>query len=432
MPGPITVSKVAEAATKVRPMAHDLGQMLPFEVESAAHNPYVSQVDELAQATFDLPKSDRPKLVIVGIGRTPPLTTQSLIEQATKRGMVPGDDVIATRYADLRVGKQRGFVRMAAGTGADGMVLAGQGQRALFLFRGGGNLKDVHFDKIAKIQSVEGATALTDLDAIRRLGSKSITNDVLLRAGVALPETEAVHGAGSAIAAFDRITTRFGADTAVLKKVNSLGGKDVHFVRTHDDIRRVINAEPDADYVMQEYLAAAKDQDIRVHGTWNAARGDYDLPNSYVRNRNATQLTPNLANGGFPTNYILSPWEEDQVRRSMLALAGGSSRPPLHIGLDLFPRRSITASVVEDNMRLQQAASVGSVERAMAMAESRDTAVVGEAASSAGTKGTEIVLGAGENPVTANMLREITRMRGDQDIFGGARDARHAIPTRWD
>ncbi|MCW2922690.1 MAG: RimK-like ATP-grasp domain, partial [Thermoleophilia bacterium] len=397
MPGPINVSAIAEAAVRVRPpVAAAAEAMLPFGDDAAralsgtAATGFDRELADMMQLTLDMPRSQRPRIVIVGIGRTPPLTTQSIIEQAAAKGLVPGGDIIATRYADLRIGKERGFVRLAKGTGADGMVVAGQGQQALFLFRGGGNLKPYHLEKIAKIQTVEGATALTDLSAIERLGSKDATNAVLEKIGSPLAATIPVRGADQAISAFDQITTRFGDTTAVLKKVNSLGGKDVHFVTSHDQIREVIAREPDAGFVMQEFLPAAKDQDIRVHGVYDAATGRYRLPNSYVRNRNAFQLTPNLANGGFPTNYILSPWEEQEVLRAMDALAAGSEHPPLHVGLDLFPRKAITASAVERNHRLQEAVRAGTMSLDEAVAASRDTVVIGEAATSAGTKGTEL------------------------------------------
>jgi hypothetical protein len=366
---------------------------------------------DAVQLALDLPRELRPRVVIVGIGRNPPKTTASLIEHAAQRGMVPGEDIIATRYRDLRVGKDRGFVRMAQGTGADGLVLAGQGQQSLFLFRGGGNLKDAHLRKIAMIQSVDGATALTDLGFIQRAGSKSITNDRLRDAGLALAETIPVHGREQAIAAFDKITGAFDADTAVLKKVNSLGGKDVHFVTSHDDIERVIASDPDADFVMQEFLPFAKDQDVRVHMVWSHQAQDFEVANSYVRNRVAFQPTPNLANGGYPTNYVLSPWEQEQALASARVLAQGSPHAPLHVGLDFFPRHAITASTVERNAKLQTALANGSISFDDAIRGSRDTVVIGEAASSAGTKGTELVLGEGINPVTRRMVDEIIHIR---------------------
>lgn len=421
------VSAATQAALRVAPrtIGGAAEAMLPGldEAGRSAGAAFEREARDLVQLTLDLPQAARPRVVIVGIGRTPPPTTQSIVDEAAKLGMVPGEDIIVTRYADLRVGKDRGFVRLAAGTGADGMVVAGQGREALFLFRGGGNLKDPHLRKIGLIQSVDGATALTDLNAIRRLGSKDVTNEVLLREGLALAETVAVRGADDAIAAFERITTRFGADTAVLKKVNSLGGKDVHFVKSAEDIRSVIARDPEAGYVMQEFLPAAKDQDIRVHGVWNQLKGAYELPNTYVRNRNAFELTPNLANGGYPTNYVLSPWEEDQVLRAMNALAKDSPHPPLHIGLDLFPRRTITASVVERNKSLQELLATGALGREEAIARSADTAVIGEAASSAGTKGTELVLGPGNNPVTSSMMAEVARIREHGFSVTGTIDA---------
>lgn len=419
MAGPVNVSAIAEAAVRVRPRA-------AVQVAEEALLPFASGSDDLTrssgaaydrdfadqlQLALDLPSSTRPRVVIVGIGRTPPKTTQSLIEQAAARGLVPGDDIISTRYADLRVGKQRGFVRLAEGTGADGMVLAGQGREALFLFRGGGNLRAPQLDKIAMIQSVDGATALTDLSFIERAGSKAITHDRLKEAGLALADTIPVHGADESIAAFDRITGRFGSDVAVLKKVNSLGGKDVHFVRSHDEIRGVIAKDPDADFIMQEFLPHAKDQDVRTHMVWNSDARDFEVANSYVRNRNPFHLTPNLANGGYPTHYVLSPWEEHQALESARVLAQGSSRPPLHVGLDFFPRQPITASTVERHHELQEAVRLGTMTREAAMAASADTAVIGEAASSAGTKGTELVLGNGVNPVTSRMVDEIVKSR---------------------
>jgi glutathione synthase/RimK-type ligase-like ATP-grasp enzyme len=420
MAGITNVSAIAKAAVRVsEPVAARAAQdALPFvtaadDVLRTVGGALERDTADAVQLALNLPAAQRPRLVLVGIGRTPPKTTQSLIEEAAKRGMVPGEDIIATRYADLRVGKDRGFVRLAQGTGADGMVLAGQGRDSLFLFRGGGNLRESHLAKIGAIQAVDGATALTDLSFIQRAGSKAITNDRLEEAGLALADTISVKGADESIAAFDKITGRFGTDTAVLKKVNSLGGKDVHFVRSHDDIRNVIAADPDAGFVMQEFLPAAKDQDIRVHMVFDRDAGDFQVANAYVRNRNAGQLTPNLANGGFPTGYTLSPWEEHQALESARVLAQGSPTPPLHVGMDFFPRRPITASVVERNAQLAQDVRDGVKTLDAAMAESADSVVIGEAASSAGTKGTEIVLGEGNNPVVSQMIDEVVKLRND-------------------
>lgn len=365
----------------------------------------------VATAEHALQSVARPRIVIVGIGKTPPQTTRSLIEEAVRRGLEPGVDIIATSYADLRVGAKGGFVRLADGTGADGLVLAGQGQQSLFLFRGGGNLRDSHLRKIGAIQAVDGATAITDLSFIQRAGSKATTYDLLHAAGLSLAETQTVRTADEAVAAFDAITGRFGSQTAVLKKVNSLGGKDVHFVTSHDEVRAVIAKEPGATYVMQEYLPHARDQDVRVHLVWNHATGDFEVANSYVRNRTAFHATPNLANGGFPTTYTLSPWEEQQAREAARALAADSAHPPVHIGLDFFPRAPITASTVERNAALQEQIATGAITRAEAIAQGRDSVVIGEAASSAGTKGTEIVLGEGNNPVAQRIVDEILHIR---------------------
>lgn len=417
MPGPLNVSAIAEAAVRVVPRAGQyVDQPLPLatltdDVLRTSGTSFERDAADAVQLALDAPQALRPRVVIVGIGRTPPKTTQSLIEHAAQRGLVPGDDIISTRYRDLRVGKDRGFVRLAEGTGADGLVLAGQGREALFLFRGGGNLKDQHLRKIGMIQSVDGATALTDLSFIERAGSKAITYDKLKAAGLALADTIPVRGADESIAAFDRITGRFGADTAVLKKVNSLGGKDVHFVQSHDDIRRVIANDPDADFVMQEFLPYAKDQDVRVHMVYNRELGDFEIQNAYVRNRNAFQLTPNLANGGYPTNYIPSPWEAEQALESARVLSQGSPHMPLHVGLDFFPRQPITASTVERNAKLVDAVASGTMSRQAAIGAAKDTVVIGEAASSAGTKGTELVLGEGINPVTRRMVDEIMHVR---------------------
>ncbi len=417
MAGPMNVSAIAEAAVRVVPRGGGSVQhALPFataadDVIRTAGTTFDRDAADVIQLAASSPQSMRPRVVIVGIGRTPPKTTQSIIEAAVKRGMVPGEDIISTNYASLRVGKDRGFVRLAEGTGADGMLLAGKGRETLFLFRGGGNLKDTHLDKIAAIQSVEGATALADLGFIQRAGSKSITYDRLKDAGLALADTIPVRGTDEAAAAFDRITGRFGAETAVLKKVNSLGGKDVHFVTSHDDIAKVIAKDPDADFVMQEFLPHAKDQDVRVHMVWSHEKQDFEVANSYVRNRNAFQLTPNLANGGFPTHYELSPWEHEQAIAAARVLAEGSPHAPLHVGMDFFPRQPITASTVERNAKLQQALAAGQISRSEALERSRDTVVIGEAASSAGTKGTELVLGEGVNPVTSRMVDEIMHIR---------------------
>lgn len=434
MAGPMNVSALAEAAVRVRPAA-------AARVAEQATLPFVTATDDLSrhsgaaferdasdlvQLTLDMPVQQRPRVVIVGIGRTPPKTTQSLVEHAARRGLVPGEDIISTRYADLRVGAQRGFVRMAEGTGADGMVLAGQGREALFLFRGGGNLKEPHLRKIAMIQSVQGATALTDLSFIERAGSKAITYERLKEAGLALADTIPVRGVDESIAAFDQITGRFGADTAVLKKVNSLGGKDVHFVRSHDDIRGVIAKDPDAEFVMQEFLPYAKDQDVRVHMVWNSDAKDFEVANAYVRNRLPFHQTPNLANGGYPTNYLLSPWEEQQALSSARVLAHGTESPPLHVGLDFFPRQPITASVVERNHFAQEAVRLGTMPREVAVHSTRDSVVIGEAASSAGTKGTELVLGEGVNPVTSRMVDEIVKARlAPGAVDDAARAVRH-------
>ncbi len=386
MPAPAAMSPVVEAALRTT------GRV----VETAEH---------AMQAVA------RPRIVIVGIGKTPPQTTRTLIEEAVKRGLEPGVDIIATRYADLRVGVDGGFVRLAEGTGADGLVLAGQGQQSLFLFRGGGNLTAQHMRKIGAIQAVDGATAITDLSFIQRAGSKSTTYDLLHAAGLSLAETQTVRSADEAIAAFDTITGRFGAQTAVLKKVNSLGGKDVHFVTSHEEIRAVIAREPNATYVMQEYLPHARDQDVRVHLVWNHESGDFEVANSYIRNRTPFQPTPNLANGGYPTTYALSPWEEAQALRAARALAAGSPHPPVHVGLDFFPRAPITASTVERNAALREQIASGAISRAEAIAQGADSVVIGEAASSAGTKGTEIVLGEGNNPVARRIIDEIMHIR---------------------
>lgn len=423
MAGPVSISAVTEAATRIAPRAGTsiVKQTLPLTFASRADDlirsvgsPLERDAETALQLAFDLPSAKRPRIVFVGIGRTPPKTTQSLIEQAVKRGLVPGEDIIATRYRDLRVGKNRGFVRLAPQTGADGLVLAGQGQESLFLFRGGGNLSESNLKKIAMIQGVEGATALTDLSFIERAGSKALTFERLSEAGLDLPKTISIHGPDEAVRAFDDITAGVGTRQAVLKKVNSLGGKDVHFVRSHDDIERIVAQDPEAGYVMQEYLPHARDQDVRVHMVWNREAEDFEIANSYVRNRTAFARTPNLANGGYPTNYILSPWEEHQALEAARVLAQGSSHPPLHVGLDLFPRRPITAGVIEDNARLADEVRTGVRTLDDAMAASTETAAIGEAASSAGTKGTEIVLGEGNNPVTERMVNEIllTRSQG--------------------
>ncbi|MCW2921692.1 MAG: putative alpha-L-glutamate ligase [Thermoleophilia bacterium] len=417
MAGPINVSAIAEAAVRVVPRAGETAQhALPFvtagdDVIRTVGTTFDRDAADAIQLAMDAPQAMRPRVVIVGIGRTPPKTTQSLIEAAVKQGMVPGEDIISTNYASLRVGKDRGFVRLAEGTGADGMLLAGKGRETLFLFRGGGNLKETHFNKIAAIQSVDGATALTDLGFIQRAGSKSITNDRLKAAGLALADTIPVTGKAEAVAAFDKITQRFGADTAVLKKVNSLGGKDVHFVQSHDDIAKVIAADPEADFVVQEFLPFAKDQDIRVHMVWSSEKQDFEIANSYVRNRKVGGMTPNLANDGFPTHYELSPWEQEQAIKAARVLAEGSPHAPLHVGLDFFPRQAITASTVERNAKLQQAVADGTMSWAEAVSKSEHSVVIGEAASSAGTKGTEMVLGAGNNPVVRKMVEEIIHIR---------------------
>ncbi len=411
------MSAIAEAAVRVVPKAgQNVQHALPFttaadDVIRTVGTTFDRDAADAIQLAMDAPQALRPRVVIVGIGRTPPKTTQSIIEAAVAKGMVPGEDIISTNYASLRVGKDRGFVRMAEGSGADGLVLAGKGRETLFLFRGGGNLKDVHFNKISAIQSVEGATALTDLGFIQRAGSKSITYDRLKAAGLALADTIPVQGEAQATAAFDKITGRFGADTAVLKKVNSLGGKDVHFVQSHDDIAKVIANDPDAEFVMQEFLPYAKDQDVRVHMIWSSEKQDFEIANAYVRNRNVNGLTPNLANGGFPTHYELSPWEQEQAIKSARVLAEGSPNAPLHVGLDFFPRQPITASTVERNVKLQQAVADGQMTWAQAVAKSEDSVVIGEAASSAGTKGTEMVLGHGNNPVVRRMVDEIIHIR---------------------
>jgi hypothetical protein len=412
----VQVSALAEMATKVIPRttgavqealpfvtaADDLGRTLAGTIDGEA---------SALQSVLEMPRSARPRLVIVGIGSTAPKTTQSLVHEAARRGMVPGEDVVVTNYRSLRVGRDRGFVRLAQGAGDGGRVLAGQGEQALFLFRGGGNLSPAHMRKIGMIQAVDGATALSRLDYIERAGSKAITYDMLHDAGLALAETVPVKGEAAAVAAFEQVQGKFGADTVVLKKVNSLGGKDVHFVRSTDDVRAVIAAEPDAEYVMQEFLPYAKDQDVRIHMVYNGAKQDFEVADAYVRNRKVGGLTPNLANDGFATPYTVSPWEENQALEAARVLSRGSERPPLHVGLDLFPRRPILPSVVEGNDALRAKVAAGEVSLDDAIAATADTAVIGEAASSAGTKGTEIVRD-GRNPVVEQMMDEIDRLRG--------------------
>ena len=123
------MSAIAEAAVRVAPRAGTaVPPMLPFtssvdEVIRTAATAFDRDASDLIELASALPEAARPRIVVVGIGRTPPKTTQSLIEQAVKRGLVPGQDIISTRYSDLRVGKDRGFVRLAAGTGADGLVI---------------------------------------------------------------------------------------------------------------------------------------------------------------------------------------------------------------------------------------------------------------------------------------------------------------------
>jgi hypothetical protein len=348
------------------------------------------------------------KVVIVGLNSSPPKTTQSLIDQLTERGLTPGQDLISTRYTDLRVGADHGFVRLAG----HGAPLAGDGNEATFLFRGGGNLDPREFRKISAIQSVQGAQVLSDLSFIERAGSKSITNDRLAAAGLPLARTVAVQGVDQAVAGLHEIQGA-GTGTAVLKKVNSLGGKDVHFVRTEDQVRRVIEREPEAGYVMQEFLPAAKDQDIRMHLVWNHDSGTHEFAHAYVRNRVPGHPTPNLANGGFPTNYVPSPWEETQAVRAAAVLTEGSSQPPLHVGLDYFPREPITATRVDSNIELQELSRTGAAGRTEALRADSHNVVIGEAASSAGTKGTEIVIGDGSNPVTARMADEIMYVRAN-------------------
>ncbi|MBC7459894.1 MAG: hypothetical protein H7287_00890 [Thermoleophilia bacterium] len=362
-------------------------------------------VPALLHAGTPVGEGSRPG-VIVGLNTAPPKTTQSLVEELVQRGLEPGRDVITTRYTDLRVGKGGGFVRLAGH--AD--PLAGTGREATFLFRGGGNLSPLHFRKIGAIQAIQGATTLSDLSFIERAGSKAITNDRLAAAGLPLPRTIPVQGAEQAIAGLHEIRGA-GTGTAVLKKVNSLGGKDVHFVKSEADVRRVIDAEPDAGYVLQEFLPAAKDQDVRVHLVWSHDTRTHEFAHAYVRNRMAGRQTPNLANGGFPINYVPSPWEQVQAQRAAAVLTEGSAQPPLHVGLDFFPRAPITATRIERNMELQELAATGAAGRAEAMAADARNVVIGEAASSAGTKGTEMVLGDGVNPVTARMADEILHVR---------------------
>ncbi|MCW2973312.1 MAG: RimK-like ATP-grasp domain [Thermoleophilia bacterium] len=345
-------------------------------------------------------------VVIVGLNAAPPKTTQSLIRELTELGLKPGQDVISTRYSDLRVGRDGGFVRLAGQ--AD--TLAGLGADATFLFRGGGNLAPAQFRKIGAIQSVEGATVLSDLSFIERAGSKAITNDRLAAAALPLPRTISVQGAKQAIAGLHEIQGA-GSGDVVLKKVNSLGGQDVHFVKTEAEVRAVIDAEPEAGFVVQEYLPAARDQDIRVHMVWNHDTGLHEVEHSYVRNRAPGAKTPNLANGGFPTKYVPSPWEQVQAQRAAAVLTEGSAQPPLHVGLDFFPREPITTATVKRNEELQELSRSGAAGRAAALAADAHNVVIGEAASSAGTKGTELLLGEGVNPVTARMADEIVHVR---------------------
>jgi glutathione synthase/RimK-type ligase-like ATP-grasp enzyme len=401
MAGSGAVSSTVAAAIRVAPLESRAAASAAHAMAEAAH--------EVVHAAQSVP--EHPRLVIVGIGRTPPKTTQSLIESAVRRGLEPGHDVIATRYRDLQVGVDPSVVKLGPGTGADGLVLAGSGQRALFLFRGGGNLTNGHLRTIGAVQAVDGAVALTDLSFIQRAGSKATTFDVLDRAGLALANTITVQQEKEAMKAFNHITATSGEDVAVLKKVNSLGGKDVHFIREHNQISDVMARDTKATFVMQEFLPHAKDQDVRVHLVWNHQKRDFEVANAYVRNRNAFQPTPNLANGGFPTGYILSPWEQDQAIRAARALAEGSPHAPLHVGLDFFPRSPITATTVERNAALQEQVASGVLSREAAARASSNTVVIGEAASSAGTKGTELVLGEGVNPVVDRMVDEILHIR---------------------
>ncbi|MCW2923076.1 MAG: hypothetical protein JWM98_480, partial [Thermoleophilia bacterium] len=63
------------------------------------------------------------------------------------------------------------------------------------------------------------------------------------------------------------------------------------------------------------------------------------------------------------------------------------------------------------NHRLQEAVRAGTMSLDEAVAASRDTVVIGEAATSAGTKGTELVLGHGVNPVTESMVGQMLLQR---------------------
>lgn len=331
-----------------------------------------------------------PRLVMVGMSRTPAKSIQTAIALAAERGLQLGRDVHYVPYRDLKI---TGSMVLAHGS-----VLSSAAQPAQFWFRGGGNLRTTQMETIAAVQAAHGASLINDLGFIRAAGSKQATFDVALAARLPLPRTIKVDDVAQVRDAWQQIGSRDGV--MVLKKASSLGGRDVHFIHAGDDAAAIVAASPGDRWVAQEYLAAARDQDIRVHMVLDVPTNSYRVQSAYVRNRAPDGLTPNLANGGFATAYTVSPWEHDVSIRMAEALAKRGSTRPVHIALDLFPRVPITEDTVVRNAQLW------SLPRDVARSASRDTAVIGEAASSAGTKGTELVTG-GDNPVVAAILDAI-------------------------
>lgn len=331
---------------------------------------------------------------MVGLGPVPQPTAASFIERGIERGLRFGSDLLHVSYGDLRV--------TPAGVRAGRATIADADRGGIFLFRGGGNLDASQRNLIRRVQAAEGTTLLNDVRFIVRAGSKESTFHRASAAGLPLPTTVTVRSEEELVRAWPAFEGS--PHGQVLKRVNGLGGQQVFFPTSREAALETMRADPGQRWVLQETIPAARDQDIRAHLVLDTKTGAYEAADAYVRNRAPGGKTPNLANGGFPTAYVLSPWEQRAAIGTADALAAGARHKPLHVAIDLFPRERITPETVERNRALW---ALGPEDGAAALS---DTAVIGEAASSAGTKGTEIVRG-GDNPVVERMLDSILHLR---------------------
>jgi hypothetical protein len=343
--------------------------------------------------------STTAKAPLILVERTPiPQPTMArVMEEAVGRGDRIGKDIMHVNYDDLRV--TNGVVKVGSR-----VVVNGDDKSAFFLFRGGGNLSDDNRSLIGAVQSIKGSQMLNDIEFITKAGNKESTYNIMELAGLPLPRQAEAATADEAIAGFDHIMAG-GAEGVVLKRVNGLGGKHVHFPASADAAARIVKDDPGSQWVLQELIPAARDQDIRAHLVLDAVSGEYKVANTYVRNRAPGGSTPNLAGGGYATDYVLSPWEERIAIQAAEELGKGSSTKPLHVAMDLFPRARITEETVARNRSLQ-----AELARTGTISGPTDTAVIGEAASSAGTKGTEAVL-EGRNPVVEQILDSVEHLR---------------------